>query len=126
MSKTHKTEIEQRRAVSQTQVTDIFVNQLSGHCLNSCKGPNGSTIEFWDVGGRVIIVQLWKDGGWEYYVAGQSSKVEEVALDIRRSMASQQVLEVLEGFVERAKQLNGMDTGPLARASVVIARVRGQ
>lgn len=48
-------------------------------------------------------------------------KLEALA-NARLIAAAPELLEALKGFVQRAEQLNGIDTGPLAQARAAIAK----
>lgn len=36
-------------------------------------GPNQSELEFWNVGGQIVIVQYWPEGGCSHFVPGQGN-----------------------------------------------------
>lgn len=50
---------------------------------------------------------------------------ESLEQDARLIAAAPDLLAALEAFVARAKQLNGIDTGPVAQASAAIAKATG-
>ena len=71
------------RDMALKQVSDIFVKQLQGHCLAEVKGPNESKLEFWSVSGQLVVVQIYKDAGWEYYLQGKEGKVGNIANSVK-------------------------------------------
>lgn len=69
---------EQREAVYTT-----FAERLKGQCIADAKGPNNSELQWWTVGNRLVIVQIWANGdGWEYYVAGQNGKYDDIVKEL--------------------------------------------
>lgn len=53
--------------------------------LNQATGPNGSILEFWQMGGKcgLLIFQYWKDGGFEYYCQGYENRMQDIPAGIR-------------------------------------------
>lgn len=68
---------------SRKAVYDIFLTKLNGNRIAEVPGPNQSRLEWWQVRGNLVVVQLWKDGGWEYYLQGGSGRVAEIAQDVQ-------------------------------------------
>lgn len=68
--------VQARRAVVK------MMTELEGGYLSQVDGPNNSSLEFWQVRGRVVVIQFWDDGGFEYYLAGRKTTVDEIQADI--------------------------------------------
>ena len=49
------------------QVLHMF-NKLNAQFLAVFPGPNKTEMRFYSVHGRLVLVQLWHDGGWTHYV----------------------------------------------------------
>ncbi len=64
---------------AQKQSGDIM-RALDGRCITQFDGPNGALMEMYQVGGHLVLIQIWDKGnGWEYYLQGKTSKVSEIA-----------------------------------------------
>jgi hypothetical protein len=63
------------------QVNEIFLKRLNGTRIAIAKGPN-SFLEWWQIKGYLVIVQLWSDGGWEYYLQGGGGRAADIVQDI--------------------------------------------
>lgn len=67
---------------AQKQSGDIM-RELDGFCIVQFDGPNGSLMEMYQVGGRLVVIQIYPDrNGWDYFLQGQKHKVDSVAEDI--------------------------------------------
>ena len=43
------------------------LTEVSARALSEVKGPGSSRLEFWKVGESVVIIQFYRQGGWEIY-----------------------------------------------------------
>ena len=43
------------------------LTEVSARALSELKGPGDSRLEFWKVGETVVIIQFYRQGGWEMY-----------------------------------------------------------
>ena len=43
------------------------LTEVSARALSEVKGPGDSRLEFWSVGETVVIIQFYRQGGWEMY-----------------------------------------------------------
>ena len=43
------------------------LTEVSARALSEVKGPGDSRLEFWKVGEAVVIIQFYRQGGWEMY-----------------------------------------------------------
>lgn len=56
---------------SQTQMKVVAImGELNARAQWSVNGPNGSVIDAYMVGGRIVIVHFYEDGGCDHYVQG--------------------------------------------------------
>lgn len=60
------------------QVNRVFRVQLGGVLVNQADGPNESSIEFWNIDGRIVLVQKFPGNGWQYYLPGGEPIVENI------------------------------------------------
>jgi hypothetical protein len=49
-----------------------IMTEAKATCLWRVGGPNGSALEGWTVGKRVVIVQAFKEGGWSHYLQSEN------------------------------------------------------
>lgn len=71
-------------------VLALFHDHLGVSPMNECKGPHGSTVLWYVIGERVVLVQVHPSGGWCEYVGSKTNNIEA-------SIASLQDLR--DGFV---------------------------
>ena len=43
------------------------LTEVSARALSEVTGPGGTRLEFWQVGESVVIIQFYRQGGWEIY-----------------------------------------------------------
>jgi len=86
-NKTHEQLDNEQDKRSRDQIFEVFHNQLEGNRINECNGPNKSRIEFWQVDGRLILIQVWPGSGWDYFIQGGQGTVDKIADDIRAKLS---------------------------------------
>lgn len=73
------------RSHARVQTRRMFRASLHGELINTIDGPNGSILEFWSLpGGHVVIVQMFAEGGWQYYMGGRENQLPAVHTDITK------------------------------------------
>lgn len=57
---------------------------INGRQVADLPGPNGSSLEFWVVGGQVVIVQYWPEGGCTHYMPSPDITWKGFEVDLER------------------------------------------
>ena len=78
------------RKHSMKQIHKVFMDELEGNRIAEQKVKNNGNlpvspvlVQWWVVNGSIVVVTLYNDGGWDYYLPGRISKVDLIAHDIR-------------------------------------------
>lgn len=125
---------------TRNKVAEIMYDKLNARLAATCPGPNESSLQFWQVGSEIVIVQMFKDVGCAHYVQGDGITWQAMEDQLQQIRKKDDAVEILQETLSTLKELSAyIDISTInqskrtqarwgdlkERARAVIAKVEG-